>query len=54
MSAALQWTCDAVAQFRGVCLTQAVSLVLDWYPLGPLDVYLAENKHTLMEVSRAQ
>ncbi|XP_043204209.1 tyrosine-protein kinase hopscotch-like [Amphibalanus amphitrite] len=50
VSAALQWTCDAVVQFRGVCLTQAVSLVMDWYPLGPLDSYLAENKHTLMEV----
>ncbi|XP_037078956.1 tyrosine-protein kinase JAK2-like [Pollicipes pollicipes] len=50
VSVALQWTCDAVVQFRGVCLTQAVSLVMDWYPLGPLDLYLAENRQLMMEV----
>lgn len=37
------WQCDSLVSFRGIILGSPQAIVLDWMPLGPLDVYLREN-----------
>ncbi|CAL8096712.1 unnamed protein product [Orchesella dallaii] len=37
------WQCDSLINLRGIVLGNPQALVLDWMPLGPLDIYLKEN-----------
>lgn len=37
------WQCDSLLTLRGIVLGNPQALVLDWMPLGRLDLYLKEN-----------
>jgi hypothetical protein len=37
------WQCESLIPLRGIVLGSPLALVLDWMPLGPLDIYLKEN-----------
>ncbi|XP_035702306.1 tyrosine-protein kinase JAK2 isoform X2 [Folsomia candida] len=37
------WQCESLLTLRGIVLVNPLALVMDWMPLGALDVYLKEN-----------
>lgn len=37
------WQSDSLVNLRGIVLGNPQALVLDWIPLGSLDIYLKEN-----------